>query len=327
MFLFRGLGNTSKELEKPESLSTRVTERRGHDMRFWSFAYGYTPQEYISCGFRNKSFEERRTFLSEQEGQVIAWKLNEIEALRLFFDKYRTYQTFQSAYRRDAIFIHSQEDYNGFCSFIEKHPIFVKKPIRESGGHGIELTDSKMMDRQELFSKLLIENTLILEEPIIQSSALRRINASTVNTVRCQTIGTKDGVSVIWCFGKLGRAGSFVDNGAAGGILAGIDIQTGVINTDGIDEYGKVYTSHPDSGCPIKGFCYPDWQELTALCIKLSSEKPEAAWIGWDLAHTDNGWIIVEGNSMTDVIGPQATSQTGIRKEIEKVLRKAKRIA
>lgn len=52
---------------------------------------------------------------------------------------------------------------------------------------------------------------------------------------------------------KVGRAGSVVDNGGAGGIIINIDKETGELVTDGVREDNTVYARHPDSGMPFKG--------------------------------------------------------------------------
>ena len=43
---------------------------------------------------------------------------------------------------------------------------------------------------------------------------------------------------------------------------------------------------------------------------------PTYGIIGWDLAHTDNGWVIVEGNHFGQFVGPQSTRGCGIKDEV-----------
>ena len=177
---------------------------------------------------------------------------------------------------------------------------------------------------QELFREYLTEKDVFLEELILQSNKLNSINESTVNTVRCQTIKTDEGVRIPWCFAKLGRAGFFIDNGGAGGLLASIDVKTGIIESDAVDELGQRYSVHPDSGITIRGFKYPDWDQLISICTEMALQVKSAKWIGWDMAHTESGWVVVEGNSVTEVIGPQSTQKRGIKQLLDSYLRRTK---
>ena len=54
------------------------------------------------------------------------------------------------------------------------------------------------------------------------------------------------------------------------------------------------------------------------MCKTMSEEMPTVRMIGWDMAYTDRGWIVIEGNALTEVIGPQSTWLQGIRADVEK---------
>lgn len=292
------------------------------DMLFCYFAYGFSPSEFLAYGLKNKTFEERRKYISDRESVIYAYKLNDIDTVRLFMDKNKTYEVLKDYFHRDAISITQQNDYNKYVDFVVRHPVFVKKSATESCGRGIELVDTNGFSQDQiklLFDSYIAEGNVILEEKIVQSSEMARINESTVNTVRCLTLTCANDVIVPWCFGKLGRKGYFVDNGQAGGLLAGIDVDTGRIIPNGCcDEFGQRYDVHPDNGLKLSEFVYPDWEQMIELCKEAARQIPEARWIGWDTAHTENGWVIVEGNSVTEVIGPQSTWQMGIKETFDK---------
>lgn len=73
---------------------------------------------------------------------------------------------------------------------------------------------------------------------------------------------------------------------------------------------------HPDSKIKFKNYQLPEWSEVIRICKEMSAMIPTVQWIGWDMAYTDNGWIVIEGNALTEVIGPQSTWQRGIRDDI-----------
>ena len=87
--------------------------------------------------------------------------------------------------------------------------------------------------------------------------------------------------------------------------MVGIDKKYGKLNTDGYDELNVRYVTHPDSGVNLKGYQLPDWEQLIHMCVEMSGQMPTVKYIGWDLAYTDRGWIVIEGNGMSQIIGPQ----------------------
>lgn len=111
-----------------------------------------------------------------------------------------------------------------------------------------------------------------------------------------------------------------MDNGGAGGIQAVIDYNTGIICTDGYDELGGSYQRHPASKTVFKGYSLPDWQQLQDLLATVANRVPMVKFIGWDLAHTKDGWVIVEGNENCYIIAKQMIEQKGIRKIFEDLM-------
>lgn len=292
------------------------------DVKFCYFAYGFSPFEYLGYGFRRFSDQERREYISELESIIYGYRLNDIADMMIFMDKVKTYEKFGKYFQRDACRVSSKKDYRAFESFVDKHPVFVAKDAMSSRGRGIQLVRTDLSaSREEIFEGLLQRGDVLIEELIHQSDAMAKFNRSSVNTVRCITLNTPSNIKIIHVFFKAGRAGSFVDNGGAGGIIVGVDCLTGILATDGIDELGIRYDRHPDSGAEFIGQQLPDWRSLTAMCYEMSSILPSVKMIGWDFAHTDDGWVAVEGNGLTEVIGPQSTFARGIKMEFEEQIR------
>ncbi len=282
------------------------------DIKFYAYAYGYTPHEYITYDFPNKSHEERMTFMSDLEGLIYAYRMNSINSIISMKDKYKSYDIFHNFYKRPVITLASSDDLPKLCDFILEHPKFVKKTIDESCGRGVELIDVSRFESPEALIKVLIKDgACVLEGLISQDETMSRLNPSSVNTVRCMTINTGSEVVIPYCFLKVGREGSFIDNGRAGGILAAIDKETGLVCSDGLDEFGRVYPEHPDNKTTFEGFQMPSWDEMLKVSGEAAKLLPEAKWIGWDLAYTPDGWVVVEANGLSEVIGYQATMKIG----------------
>ena len=294
------------------------------DIWFCRLIYGFLPEEYICYELKDKDYNYRKSFISDIEKSNYVFRMNDISDIQILNDKVKTYQFFNKYYHRDAICVKTAGDFNQFLSFIQKHPAFVKKNAYESTGRSVELVDlsSNGRDAGEVFKQIIGDGKHILEEKVIQSHFTSDLHESSVNTIRCITFNTKEGITDKYYFMKVGQGGSFIDNGGAGGILVGIDRETGRLNTDGFDEYNRRYVTHPDTGITFKGFQLPEWNELRSLCKELSAKLPTVKFIGWDLAHTDDGWIVIEGNGMSQLIGPQTVFKRGCKAEVEALLEK-----
>lgn len=137
-------------------------------------------------------------------------------------------------------------------------------------------------------------NTFIVEGLIEQDCRLSIFNTSSVNTVRLPTIINRNGFHVIGPFLRTGRAGSIVDNGGGGGIVSAIDEKTGLVISNGFDEKGNHYETHPDSGICFKNFQIPEWDALLTLAKEIHYKMKGHKYIAWDFAYTSKGWVLNE---------------------------------
>ena len=313
--LYAEMGRDPQQAEELQKIRT--------DMTFCYFAYGFTPTEYFSFRLRDKDMKTRSEFISSRLRMVFRCRMNDLLKAEIFNDKTNTYKRFKKYYKRTAIAISAPEDFALFQKFVKKFPVFVKKQCFEAQGHSVELVDLAACGKseRELFDSLIAQGKHILEEKIVQSAALSAFNASSVNTVRAVTFVTKKGIVIPYCTLRTGRPGSFVDNGGAGGVQACIDFETGVIQSDGYDEIGGVYADHPASGTTFKGYQLPDWAALQALVREAAAVVPEIHFIGWDLAHTDKGWVMVEGNENCYIIAKQMIDDKGLRSTFERIMK------
>ena len=286
------------------------------DILFCYFVHGFLPEEYFYYSLEDTDDFYKQSFISDRDRNKIVYSLNDIIDMGIFFDKWKTYEFYKKYYHREAVLIKSQNDKLIFEQFILKYPRFVKKKVNLSRGESVELIDIRNVDLANIFKKICQDAPCILEEVIIQEKPLSKLNESSVNTVRCISFQKEGETLIPFCFLKIGQKGSFVDNGGAGGILVGIDTELGILNTDGIDENCKIYKKHPDSGICFKGYQLPDWKNAKLLVKELMKEMQSMKYIGWDLAYTDKGWVVVEGNSSGQFIGPQLVYQRGIKKDI-----------
>lgn len=289
------------------------------DMMFCRLAYGFIPSEYVSFELENKTPSERKEYVSDIDMNVFGYSVNDITVLQSILDKGDSYYRFKDYFKRDAIVIEKAKDFSAFHVFVKKHPVFVKKVVFSSMGRGIELVDikKKQKSEREYFEELIRSGKYLLEECVIQGAEMEKFNPSSVNTVRCFTFKTDCGIEVPWSFMRTGRNGSFVDNGGSGGLVIGIDPKTGRVSTDGYDEYNDSYKKHPDTGIVFVGSKIPAWDDLISLCTTAAAKVEGIGYLAWDLAFTEDGWIVIEVNEVGQFIGPQMTMKKGIKAELE----------
>ncbi len=323
-------GQTEKKCNEVINRAPEYTDRGDKaalyvDMLFCRFSYGFQPDEYLCYGIEKKTVGERRAIISDTDRYCYVYKMNDISEIQVFNNKGKTYRQFKKYYGREALYIKNMRDYKGFCIFIKSHPTFVMKDAYGGMGKNVALINREECHASDkkLFWDMILQGPHLIEERVVQNEVMEVLNPSSVNTVRCITLNTKDGMMIPYCFLKVGRKGSFVDNGGAGGILVGIDRKTGKLNTDGYDELNVRYGVHPDSGLLFKGYQLPDWEQAIKMCIEMAEQIPRVKYIGWDLAYTDSGWIVIEGNGMSQMIGPQILFRIpgGIKTEMEAYMR------
>jgi hypothetical protein len=69
----------------------------------------------------------------------------------------------------------------------------------------------------------------------------------------------------------------------------------------------KSYEKHPNSGERIEGFALPSWKDAVNLAIAAHESFPRIAFVGWDVAFTENGPTLIEGNAGFGSTSPQVT--------------------
>lgn len=290
------------------------------DMRFCRIAYGYLPGEYVAFSLEKRDIEERRSYVSDQQRRIFRYKMNDILAANIFIDKSRTFKKYGEYYHRRVIAIKNPQDFGRFRDFVSKHEEFVLKNALDSLGKGVSLVKrADMGDEREFFNSCIRKGIHVLEERIQQSPELSAFNETSVNTVRVITVKTKKGIVVPYCILRMGRKGAFVDNSGNGGVIACIDYATGKLKTDGYDEKGNIYLAHPDTGTPFKGAQLPEWDKLQALSEEVAVKTKKINMVGWDFAHTPDGWVIVEGNDSPHIIAQQMILG-GLKETMDKLL-------
>jgi hypothetical protein len=137
----------------------------------------------------------------------------------------------------------------------------------------------------------------IVQPRLTSHQTLRGLNPNTLCTVRIVTLTRTGGsIDILGSSFKVGVGSKGTDNYNDGGIAVSVDLATGRLGT-GLRKYDDTaYTRQPDTGVTFEGMTLPFWTEAVALVRRAAAALPQLRTLGWDVALTDAGAVIVEAN-------------------------------
>lgn len=193
---------------------------------------------------------------------------------------------------------------------IDSGRAILTKAIRGSGGAGILFFDDYRSFETAVKSDNIPDS--VVQESIAGHEQISQIFPRSLNTMRILAFRGLDGEIVIPAAAqKFGtQSTGRVDNSAAGGLVAEIDVESGTLSPlVTFDKSGrKLLDQHPDTLVSVKGFEIPYWSRSKQLVIELMRVFPTALHVGWDIAITDSGPIVIEANAHPDPVLLQAYS-------------------
>lgn len=309
--------NFKAMIEKINSIHKKINKSRlviYIDMLKCAILYGAGYMDYDLFEMYNLNSEQRNTYLTRGRNNELVLKYCNKSYLHLFKSKYEFYSNFSEFLNREWVKFDTQNK-EKIYKFIENHDEFILKPINGSCGKGIEkIKRTEYSSIDEIYKKIKNNNIpYILEEVIQQHDNINKIYPDAINTVRIVTIlTTNDNKSfitlndeekknaelvthIVSAMFRIGN-GKHVDNFNSGGMVSPVDEKNGIVIQPAIDKKKKLYEIHPITKTAIKGFKIPYWNEIIEMCSNAAKQIPEIGYIGWDVAITSTGPVLVEGN-------------------------------
>lgn len=205
-----------------------------------------------------------------------------------------------------------------FCN--EKKIIY--KPISGNRGIGIEVFDIDSSNIDDVYEKIVKLPLGVVEGFVVQHPEIRALSEKSVNTIRIVSLFNRKygDMEIAYAGIRIGGGESVVDNFHSGGIVAGIDLDTGKVITDGIDLSCNIYKT-TSTGVPVKGFMIPYFSE--ALDMVKEAGKDLEGYLGWDVAISENGPVLIEANTMPGAVilqMPYIPEKRGMKYVMEKYL-------
>jgi hypothetical protein len=167
--------------------------------------------------------------------------------------------------------------------------------------------ESFVIDDIDFFENRVFQEALTTHSNLLELSPTQALNCVKISTYYSQ----HNKVIVQLAFMKLGGMNSIVDNiggSAGGGIAIPVDLETGKLKGVGYKEVGRTLRVYkiPQTGKEFNGFEVPYFHEAVNIAKQAHIECfKELRHIGWDIGITNNGPVIVEGNSGADMFAAQ----------------------
>ena len=200
-------------------------------------------------------------------------------------------------------------------AFLDKNEEFMVKPYDGLGGKGVYKEYRKNIKNVNDFYNYLNENHLFIEEYVKQNKEVNRLCKESVNTIRIMTFSYNGKSEIVYAAMRIGNGINNVDNFHQGGMGCKIDLEKGILIGDAIDKDLNHYEVHPKSKVKFDGFVLPNWEKAKKLVLDASLVNNNIHMVGWDVALTDEGATLIEGNRRPGFDLIQVLSKRG-RKDI-----------
>ncbi|MBQ0161358.1 MAG: hypothetical protein KBT28_12150 [Bacteroidales bacterium] len=138
----------------------------------------------------------------------------------------------------------------------------------------------------------------LIEEVVVNHPLVKALHPESLNTCRLITLRSDDGrISLFQAIMRMGVGDCTVDNLYHGGLATNIKPDGFLHEFAVYDDYTKPKTpKHPDSGFLFKDVQLPYYKEAVDMVIEAHSQCKELRSIGWDVAITSEGPVLIEGN-------------------------------
>lgn len=303
--------------------------------------------EYIDLGLfdRRYTFEDKRAFVGVTTARRIWvtanfqrewWGLldNKLAATTLLgaygFPTIPTLGVYSESFRLPALpRLESRDELVAFLREPARYPMF-GKPIdsyRSLGSASFEryLADTDSLEKttggtvtvDEFADEVLASYRAgyMFQGRVRPHAAIRAVCGERLATARIVTMISGGRVKLARALWKIPAGSNVADNfWRRGNLIAGLDLETGrVLRVQrGTGLAAEEIETHPDTGASLVGMTVPLYRELVDTAVEGHKLFPDFGILGWDMAATDEGALIVEPNTTPDFVLPQLADCRGI---------------
>ncbi len=291
---------------------------------FSSLRYNISLLEYFQFRFYEISNSEKETYAGTGFMYAYQLKMNPKAARSVLSDKRKFLKEYAQFVQHKHASLQELEINTQMASVLLQNSSgkIVLKNSKGQCGEGIEVHSTKAFSVNALIERLKESKNDLAEEFVVQHEALMKLSPSGLNTIRIITqLTDKDEVEILGARLRI-TVNSTVDNLAAGNLAAAINIDTGRVEGAGVyNDITKVdQVVHPITGVSIINFQVPYWNETMAMIKAAALHNKSNRSIGWDIAITNSGPELIEGNHDWCKLLWQLPVKQGLKSELMKYI-------
>ncbi len=261
------------------------------DIAWCGYKYMAGYMDYLVFEFYTLNSAQRATYITRGVNNRYVKTLNSPEYWDLFNDKIAFNRRFSAYLHRDWLNL-QEASLGDFEAFLQGKEKIVAKPVDASCGNGVVIPQGEeLKDPAALYARLKANGQVLVEDFVVQHHKIQELYGGSVNTIRMVTIKGH----LVFAAIRVGN-GKFVDNLNSGGMTTVVDLNTGVIRKPALDKALNLYEKHPISGVSFLGFEIPFFPQCVQLVEQAALEVPQMGYIGWDVAITEEGPLLIEAN-------------------------------
>lgn len=261
-----------------------------------SLKYGASFKDFWMFKFYKMEVNEIDKYVTTGRLYDFYSSMNDKKYTKIFRNKRKFNEVFQQYLGREYRFIDKTND-EELIEWLSNRRYIIAKPNYGVSGVGIEKIDtSEWKNKADLAKYLRDKHLHLIEDCVQQHENINKISPCSVNTIRVVTVNKNGKIDIISAVIRIG-VNNHVDNFSAGGIAAPVDIEAGTIFKPAVTKIeSEKYEYHPVTKTKIVGFQIPYWNEVVEMVKEAAKVVPQVRTVGWDIAVTDSGPLIIEGN-------------------------------
>lgn len=288
---FKRMDLLATKIAKDNNISKSKVKR---DMfkNFLKYKIGYT--DYFKSNYVNLTEKQKQDFLTSKNWINVINYLNPKEYHILTNDKIVFANIMKEHMNRQFLDVRVSSE-EQIKEFLKGKKVVFGKATRNFGGQGMGRFEVKDIKNVKEFKETLLKNKqYLLEEAIIQHKKLEEINPYAVNTFRIITLRKDDEVHVIGNSFRIGLDENYAIQCRDTYMRLNED---GTPASPFVDDDGVIHKEHPLTHYDFtKIDKIPYVKESFELVKKAALLIPNIRYIGWDIAITEKGPVVIEGN-------------------------------
>ena len=291
------------------------------DIVYCVLTYKISIMEYFQFIFFLLGKEERKTYVGTPCLEEYLSKMNPKSSCSILNNKLKFLETYAPFIKRSYATLADVQARNDSLSKVlhNKSGKIVLKWTYGQCGLRIKVLSARDLDSEAMIKYLQETGNDFVEEFVVQNKDLMRLAPSGLNTLRIVTrLNSNDEVEILGTTLRISINAS-IDNWSAGNIAAPINPTTGIVDGPAFykditrpDEY-----RHPITNVEIIGFKIPYWKEALQLAKDAALFNKNNKCIGWDIAITDDGPELIEGNNNWCKVFWQLSAKKGLKSLLE----------